>query len=275
MPKTVKIHPSAIIDPSAELAETVTVGPYTVIGADVEIGAGSQIGAHVVINGPTKMGVNNQIFQFASVGEACQDKKYKGEPTALIIGNGNVIREFATMHRGTVQDESKTVVGNENLFMAYTHVAHDCVIANRVIMSNNATLAGHAHVGDGAVLGGFTGVHQFCKIGAYSMAGMFSAITKDVPAFVMVQGNLAKPFGLNVEGMRRRGSGEALIKLMKRAYRVVYRQGLALDVAKKTLQSLLIEIKEGDAPLEDQTSMVEHLLLFIESIESSNRGLIR
>lgn len=275
MSKNIKIHPTAIIDPTAELAESVEVGPYSVIGAGVKIGANTVVGAHVVINGPTIIGVENKIFQFASVGEACQDKKYKGEPTQLIVGDRNVIRENATLHRGTIQDASKTVIGNDNLLMAYTHVAHDCVIGNNVIMSNNATLAGHVQVGEGAILGGFTGVHQFCKIGDYSMAGMFSAITKDVPAFVMVQGNLAKPFGLNTEGMRRRGCSAILINCMKGAYRSLYRQGNTLEDAIKALHVLLAEVKTGDAKPEDRESMIAYLSLFIDSIEASTRGLIR
>ncbi len=274
MASTPRIHPTAVIDPSAQLAPSVEVGAYSVIGAHVEIDEGTWIGPHVVINGPTKIGKENKIYQFASVGEACQDKKYRDEPTTLIIGDRNVIRESATLHRGTVQDQSETVVGSDNLLMAYVHVAHDCVVGDHVILANNATLAGHVHVGDGVILGGFTGVHQFCQIGAYSMSGLFSAITKDVPAFVMVQGNLAKPYGLNVEGMRRRGSSKTLVALIKQAYRTVYRQNLTLEQAKSELQTMRASLAEPQYQAE-RSELVSQLDLFIQSIESSKRGVIR
>ncbi|MDX1409022.1 MAG: acyl-ACP--UDP-N-acetylglucosamine O-acyltransferase, partial [Saprospiraceae bacterium] len=183
------IHPTAIIDPAAELAEEVQVGPYSVIGPDVKIGAGTVIAPHVVINGPTTIGRNNRIFQFASVGEECQDKKYKGEPTRLEIGDDNVIRESVTIHRGTIQDNSLTRIGSRNLLMAYVHVAHDCMVGDDCIFANNASIAGHAHVGNGVILGGMTGVHQFCKIGSYSMTSGCSFVTKDIPAYVMAAGN--------------------------------------------------------------------------------------
>lgn len=183
------IHPQAIVDPSARLAEDVEVGPWTLIGPEVEIGAGSRIASHVVIKGPTRIGVGNRIFQFATVGEECQDKKYRGEPTRLEIGDHNVIREGVTLHRGTVQDAGVTRLGSHNLLMAYVHVAHDCVVGDHVIMANNAALAGHVHVGDHAVLGGFTAVHQFCRIGPHAMCGAGSVVLKDVPAYVMASGN--------------------------------------------------------------------------------------
>ncbi len=268
------IHPTAIVDSGAQLATDVVVGAYAVIGADVEIGAGSWVGPHVVIQGPTKIGAHNKIYQFASVGEACQDKKYRDEPTRLIIGDRNVIRESVTLHRGTVQDNSETRIGSDNLLMAYVHVAHDCIVGNGTILANNATLAGHVHVGDGVILGGFTGVHQFCKVGSYSMSGMFSAVTKDVPAFVMVQGNLAKAFGLNVEGMRRRGWSKAHIALLKNAYKLVYRQGLTLEEAKSKLVALSGELSQ-EAYGDDSVPMRESLSLFLDSLNASTRGIVR
>lgn len=254
------IHSTAIIDVKAEIAEDVEIGPYSIVGPDVKIGSGSVIASHVVLKGPTVIGKNNKIFQFSSVGEECQDKKYKGEPTRLEIGDGNTIREYVTIHRGTIQDQSLTSIGNDNLFMAYVHVGHDCIVGDDIIFANNATLAGHVTVGDGAILGGFTGVHQFCQVGAYSMAAMFSAINKDVPAFVMVQGNMASAHGMNFVGMKRRGYSKELIQTLRNAYRIVYRQGLSFDDAKSQLKSL------EPSP---------ELTLFIESLESSQRGIIR
>lgn len=255
------IHPTAIIDPKAELAADVQVGPYSVIGPDVVIGAGSVIGPHVVINGPTSIGAGNRIFQFASVGEECQDKKYKGEPTRLEIGDNNVIRESVTIHRGTIQDNSITRIGNDNLLMAYVHVAHDCMVGSNCILANNASLAGHVHVGDGVILGGFSGVHQFCKIGSFAMSSMFSAINMDVPAFVMVQGYPARARGMNYEGMKRRGYSKELISELRSAYRTLYRSGLTLNEA--------LERIEPDA----QTS--PEIGLFFESLKNSNRGITR
>ena len=255
------IHPTAIIDPKAEIAADVQVGPYSVIGPDVVIGAGSVIGPHVVINGPTSIGAGNRIFQFASVGEECQDKKYKGEPTRLEIGDNNVIRESVTIHRGTIQDNSITRIGNDNLLMAYVHVAHDCMVGSNCILANNASLAGHVHVGDGVILGGFSGVHQFCKIGSFAMSSMFSAINMDVPAFVMVQGYPARARGMNYEGMKRRGYSKELISELRSAYRTLYRSGLTLNEA--------LERIEPDA----QTS--PEIGLFFESLKNSNRGITR
>lgn len=270
------IHATAIIDPSAELATDVRVGPYTVIGPDVKIGQGCEIGPHVVINGPTEIGAHNRIFQFASVGEECQDKKYKGEPTKLIVGDHNVIRESVTIHRGTTQDNSETVVGNNNLLMAYVHVAHDCVVGNNIILANNASLAGHVKVSDGAILGGFSGVHQFCHIGAYCMSGMFSVITKDVPAFVTVQGNLAKPHGMNTEGMRRRGYTQEHVQVLKRAYKVVYRQGLTLEEASAAIDEMIKSVKtEGEVDQLVVPQVCDDLSCFKNSLSGSNRGIVR
>jgi UDP-N-acetylglucosamine acyltransferase len=212
-----KIHPTAIIDSSAILADDVIVGAYTIIGAEVELGAGCEISSHVVIKGPTKIGKNNRIFQFATVGEDCQDKKYKGERTFLEIGDNNVIRETCTIHRGTVQDNGITRIGNNNLFMVNVHIAHDCVVGNDCIFANNAGLAGHVKVGDGVIFGGNTGVHQFCQIGSHAMMGGASLVLKDIPAFVMVSGNPAQAAGMNFEGMRRRGWSSETITLLKRA----------------------------------------------------------
>ncbi|BBL74525.1 acyl-ACP--UDP-N-acetylglucosamine O-acyltransferase [Methylomagnum ishizawai] len=230
------IHPTAIIDPSAELAEDVEVGPYSLIGADVRIGAGTRIGPHVVIRGPTVIGRDNRIFQFASIGEDPQDKKYRGETTLLEIGDRNTIREFTTVHRGTAQDRGATRIGHDNLLMAYTHVAHDCVVGNGVIMANAASLAGHVHVDDCAILGGFSLVHQFCQIGQYSFSAMGSVITRDIPPYVMVGGSPTKPHGINSVGLERRGFSPEAIRQIRKAYKAIYKSGLKLEEA---LQSLI------------------------------------
>ncbi|WP_369602490.1 acyl-ACP--UDP-N-acetylglucosamine O-acyltransferase [Hahella sp. SMD15-11] len=255
------IHPQAIVDPRAELAPDVEVGPFSVIGPDVSIDTGTVIHSHVVVKGPTHIGRHNEIFQFASVGEACQDKKYKGEPTRLEIGDHNVIRENCTLHRGTVQDEGVTRMGSHNLLMAYVHVAHDCRIGDHVILANMATLAGHVTVDDHAILGGGTMVHQFCHIGAHSMAGGGSIVLKDIPAFVMASGQSAKPHGLNVEGLRRRGFSPEQIRTLKNAYKRVYRQGLTLDEA---ISRILEE--SGDEPM---------IQVFVDSLRRATRGIVR
>ncbi len=255
------IHPSAIIDPKAQLASDVEVGPFTVIGPDVTIDSGTRVESHVVIKGPTSIGKDNHIYQFSSVGEDCQDKKYNNEPTRLEVGDRNEIREYVTLHRGTTQDQSLTKVGSDNLFMAYVHVGHDCVVGDGVIMANNATLAGHVHVGDGAILGGFTGVHQFCTVGAYSMAGFFSAVNKDVPAFVLVSGIMAKAFGMNFEGMKRRGYSSELRHALRNAYKLVYRSEL-------TLAEAILE-------LEPKASESAEMKLFVDSLTSATRGIVR
>ena len=254
------IDPTAIIDPTAELAADVQVGPYTVIGPQVSIGEGSVIGPHVVIKGPTRIGRNNRIFQFASVGEDCQDKKYQGEPTRLEIGDDNVIRESVTIHRGTVQDNSLTRIGSRNLLMAYVHVAHDCIVGDDCIFANNASIAGHAKVGNGVILGGMTGVHQFCNIGAYAMTSGCSLVLKDIPAYVMVSGNPAAARSMNFEGMRRRGWSKDTIADLRRAYKVIYRQGLTMEAALAELQSW---------PASDE------LQLLIDSLQASTRGITR
>jgi len=225
------IHPTAVIDPAAELDAEVEVGPYSIIGPGVRVGRGTRVGPHVVIRGPTDMGRDNRIFQFASVGEDPQDKKYGGEPTRLTIGDRNVVREYATLHRGTAQDSGVTRIGSDNLFMAYVHVAHDCCIGDHVVMANAASLAGHIQVQDWATLGGFSIVHQYCRIGAHSFSAMGSVITKDVPPFVLVGGHPAEPRGINIEGLRRRGFDSSRIQRIKNAYRQLYLSGLKLDEA--------------------------------------------
>lgn len=255
------IHPSAIIHPDARLAADVEVGPWTIIGPDVEIGAGSVIASHVVIKGPTRIGKQNRIYQFSSIGEDTPDLKYKGEPTRLVIGDHNTIREGVTIHRGTVQDRNETSIGDHNLLMAYVHVGHDSVIGNHCILVNNAALAGHVHIGDWAILSGFTLVHQFCKIGAHSFSGMGTAIGKDVPAYVMVNGSPAEAKNINIEGLRRRGFTKEDITVLTKAYKTIYRRGLTLD--------------EALAELDAQVSECAALQLLIDSLRSSERGIVR
>ena len=255
------IHPSAIIDDLAGIAKGVSVGPFCVIGPDVEIGAGTVIGPHVVIRGPTSIGRENRIFQFASVGEDPQDKKYQGEITRLEIGDRNVIREYSTVHRGTIQDKSVTRLGDDNLLMAYTHVAHDCVIGNGVIMANGASLAGHVTVDDSAILGGFSLVHQFCRIGRYSFSGMGSVISRDIPPYVMVGGSPTRPRGINSVGMERRGFDAESILQIKRAFKLIYKSRLKLEEAIESLTTMA-----------EQSSEVIPLLEFLKQ---SGRSIIR
>jgi len=232
------IHNSAIIDPSARIADDVSVGPFSVIGADVQIGSGSVIGPHVVIKGPTTIGKYNQIFQFASVGEDPQDKKYQGEATRLEIGDNNVIREGCTLNRGTTQDLGVTSIGNDNLIMAYVHVAHDCMVKNNTILANNVALAGHVTIDDYAILGGYTLVHQFCVIGSYAFTAMGSVLPKDVPPYVLVSGHMARPFGLNVEGLKRRGFSADTVRDLRRAYKLIYKAGLTVEQASQQMRAL-------------------------------------
>jgi UDP-N-acetylglucosamine acyltransferase len=238
------IHPTAVVDRAAELDAGVEVGPYAVIGAGVHVGRGTTIGPHAVLRGPTDIGMENRIFQFASVGEEPQDKKYRGEETRLTIGDRNVIREYVTLHRGTLQDTGETRVGNDNLFMAYTHVAHDCRIGDNVIMANAASLAGHVLVGDWAILGGFTLVHQFCRIGVHSFCAMGSVIAKDVPPFVLVGGHPAEPRGINLEGLRRRSFPNTTIQAIKNAYKLLYMSNQKLEEAVKALRELAASYPE-------------------------------
>lgn len=254
------IHPTALIDASAKLAEDVEVGAFSIIGADVSIGAGTRIGPHVVIQGPSVIGERNRIFQFASIGEECQDKKYKGEATRLEVGDDNVFREGVTVHRGTVQDQGLTRIGSRNLFMAYAHVAHDCVVGNDCILANQATLAGHVSVGDGAILGGLSAVHQFSRVGAYAMCGGGSIILKDIPAYALVSGHPAETHGLNYEGMKRRGVSKEAMQALRSAYKLIFRQGLPLQEALDQLEA---------AP------RLPEVQLFIDSIKNSQRGITR
>ncbi|MBB3167859.1 acyl-ACP--UDP-N-acetylglucosamine O-acyltransferase [Simiduia aestuariiviva] len=255
------IDPRAIVDPSATLAPDVQVGPFSVIGPGVEIDSGCIIESHVVIKGPTQIGKHNHIFQFASVGEATPDLKYNGEPTRLVIGDHNVIREGVTLHRGTVQDRSETTIGNHNLLMVYAHVGHDSVVGNHCVIVNNAALAGHVHVGDWAILGGFTLVHQFCKIGAHAFTAMGSAIGKDVPAYVTVSGNPAEAKSINTEGLRRRGFSKEQLATLNKAFKLIYRRGLRLE--------------EALASLEEMAVNEAALTALIDSLRSSERGIVR
>jgi len=255
------IHPTAVVDKRAKLGAGVTVGPYTVIDGDVEIGEGTTIGSHNVITGHTRIGRDNRIYHFSSIGEANQDKKYKGEPTRVEIGDRNTFHEFCTIHRGTVQDQGVTRIGHDNWFMAYSHVAHDCRVGDNIIFANNASLAGHAHIGDWTVLGGFSGVHQFVRIGAHVMVGAGSIVTQDVPPYVLVDGNPCKPHGINAVGLKRRGFDPEAIMAIKRAYKTLYRSGLGFAEAK-------IELAVQAA----QNATVEPFAAFLET---SERGLLR
>ncbi|HRE15610.1 MAG TPA: acyl-ACP--UDP-N-acetylglucosamine O-acyltransferase [Rhodocyclaceae bacterium] len=255
------IHPTAVVHPNARLGEGVSIGAYSIVGEHVEIGDRTTIGPHVVIQGHTRIGRENRIFQFSSIGEVPQDKKYAGEQTRLEIGDRNVIREFCSFNAGTVQDVGVTRLGNDNWIMAYVHIAHDCQVGNHVTFSNNATLAGHVHVGDWATLGGFTGVHQFCKIGAHVMTAVSTVVLQDIPPYLMAAGNSAQPYGINVEGLKRRGFGPDAITALKRAYRTIYKSGLLLEEAK---QKLIEEARTST----DVQALVDFLAI-------SKRGIIR
>ena len=255
------IDQRAVIDDSAILADGVDIGPYSVIGADVSIGSNTVIGSHVVINGPTRIGANNRFFQFSSIGEDPQGKKYAQERTELEIGDHNVIREFCTINRGTVQDLGITSIGNHNLLMAYTHIAHDCKIGSHVVMSNGASLAGHVELGDYVVLGGFSLVHQFTHIGQYCFAAMGSAISQDIPSYVMVAGNPTKPHSINIVGLERHGFTTEVINEIRRAYKIIYKSGLKLGDAIAVLSEMSHETKEIEC--------------MVDFLRQSNRGIIR
>jgi UDP-N-acetylglucosamine acyltransferase len=255
------IHPTSVIDKGARLGATVSVGPYTVIDGDVEIGEGTTIGAHNVITGHTRIGRDNRIFHFCSIGEANQDKKYKGEPTRLEIGDRNTIREYCSLNRGTVQDGGVTRIGDDNWLMAYVHIAHDCEVASNTVFANNATLGGHVAIGDWTVLGGFVGVHQFVKVGAHVMAGVSSVITQDVPPYVLVAGNPCATHGINSIGLKRRGFSDEGVAAIKRAYKTLYRSGLSLSEAKAALAKQAGEHAEVRA--------------FAEFLDRSERGILR
>ncbi|MCB1911550.1 MAG: acyl-ACP--UDP-N-acetylglucosamine O-acyltransferase [Zoogloeaceae bacterium] len=255
------IHPSAIVHPDARIGNGVEIGPYSIIGADVEIGDECRIGPHVVIEGNTRIGRENRIFQFCSIGAAPQDKKYDDEPTRLVIGDRNTIREYCSFNLGTSQDLGVTTVGDDNWIMAYVHVAHDCVVGNNTIFANNATLAGHVQVGDWAILGGFTGVHQFGRVGAHAFCGVGTVLTQDLPPYVTVSGNPAAPHGINSEGLKRRGFTAEDIAAIKRAYRTLYRSGLSLDDARARIAA--------------SAEASEAVRLFSDFIADSGRGIVR
>ena len=254
------IHPSAVIDPSAKIADNVSIGPWTMIGADVEIGEGCDIASHVVIKGPTKIGAGNKIYQFSTIGDDTPDLKYQGEDTRLIVGDNNVIREGVTIHRGTVQDQSETVIGSNNLLMAYAHIGHDCVIGDNVIMVTNASISGHVYVGDWAILSGYALVHQYVHIGVHCFVGPAAFVYHDVPAFITAFGSPAEPRTINREGLKRRGFSADQISLANQAYKLLYRRGLLLE------ESIEAIAKLGDDPA---------IKLFLGSIEKSTRGIIR
>ncbi|GAA6134410.1 acyl-ACP--UDP-N-acetylglucosamine O-acyltransferase [Oceaniserpentilla sp. 4NH20-0058] len=255
------IDSRAIIDPSAKIADNVEIGPFSIIGPDVTIGEGSVIGSHVVVKGPTDIGKYNRIFQFCTVGEDCQDKKFKGESTRLEIGDHNIFREACTVHRGTTQDNSLTKIGSHNLFMVNVHIAHDVIVRDNCILANDTNIAGHVHIGDYVILGGASQVHQFVKVGSHSMCGTGSIVLKDVPAYVMANGNSAKPHGINIEGLKRRGFEKNDIKVLRNAYKSVYRKGLTVEEARGELLEFLKESNTVQA--------------FIDSIDQSSRGIIR
>lgn len=255
------IDSHAIVAADAELGEGVDIGAYSVIGAGVCIGAGSWIGPHAVINGPTMLGRDNRVFQFASIGDAPQDRKYRGEPTRLEVGDGNVFREFCSVNRGTAGGRGVTQIGHDNLFMAYSHVAHDCIIGSHCVMSNCTALAGHVELGDWVILSGYSGVHQFCKVGAHSFLANNAAVTRDVPPYLLVAGTPAEPKGVNSEGLKRRGFDATQISNIRNAYRLLYRSGLKLAAATEQLQALVADQPE--------------LLPFVQFLAVSERSIVR
>jgi UDP-N-acetylglucosamine acyltransferase len=274
------VHPTAILDARAELADDVRVGPYAVIGPDVVIGPGSRVGAHTVIEGPTRIGANNDIRAHSVIGGPPQDKKYRGEPTRLHIGSGNTIHEFVTINRGTVQDEGLTQVGNDNWIMATVHIAHDCRVGDHVILANTTNLAGHVHVGDWVILGGYTGVHQFCKIGAHAMTGVGSVVLHDLPPFVMASGNTAQAHGLNTEGLRRRGFAPEALAALRSAYKTLYRSGLTLAQARDALAEQLAQLRQTEPDTRIQPDDVAlspsaSVALLTEFLSRVERGIVR
>jgi UDP-N-acetylglucosamine acyltransferase len=260
-----KTHPTAIVEPGAVIHDSAEIGAYSIIGANVEIGARTRVGPHVVIDGNTRIGEDNVFYQFSSIGAPPQDKKYAGEPTRLEIGDRNTIREFCTFNRGTVQDVGVTRLGNDNWIMAYVHLAHDCQIGNHTIFANNAQLAGHVHVGDWAIMGGFSNVHQFCKIGAHAMVGMSTSLTQDVPPYVILSGNPAQAHGINSEGLKRRGFSREAITAIRHAYKVLYKSGLTLEEAKAAL-----EVQEQSEP-----EFAVELKLIRDFLQNVSRGIVR
>ena len=260
-----QIHPTALIDPRAELDSSVEVGPYAVIGPRVRIGADTSVGAHCVIDGHTTIGRDNRIFPFASIGGAPQDKKYAGEPTRLSIGDGNTIREYVTINTGTVQDEGETRLGDDNWIMAYVHIAHDCRLGSHIILANAVQLAGHVHLGDWVFLGGLSGVHQFVRVGAHAMTAFQTRLAQDVPPFVTAGGNPAEAQSINSEGLRRRGFSAERITLIKQMYRLLYRKGLTLDAAREQIEALRGELADADADI----------ALMQDFLATASRGIVR
>ena len=259
------VHPTAIVDAAAELAASVSVGPYAVIGAGVTVGEGTSIGAHCVIEGPTVIGRDNRIFPHAALGAAPQDMKYRGEPTQLVIGDRNTVREFCTFNRGTVQDEGVTRIGDDNWIMAYVHIAHDVQVGCRTVLANNATLAGHVRIGDWVIVGGLSGVHQYCRIGAHAMTGFQSHVSQDVPPFMMVSGHPLSVHGFNIEGLRRRGYSRERIALVKRMHRLLYRDGLTLEQSRAAIAALAGTVEGGD----------DDVRLLLDFVAASTRGIVR
>jgi len=262
------IHPTALVDKQAELAEGVTVGPYAVIGPQVTVGARTQIGAHCVVTGHTSIGEDNRFFPFSSIGEAPQDKKYAGEPTRLVIGHRNTIREYCTLNTGTVQDKGVTTLGDDNWIMAYVHIAHDCQIGSHTIMANATQLAGHVSVGDWAILGGLTGVHQFVRIGVHAMTGAGTTLLQDLPPYVIATGNPAAAHGINAEGLKRRGMSAAQIALLRRAYKLVYKSGL-------TLAESIAQLQDADSIGAADTQDQDVLGPLMDFLAASGRGIVR
>ena len=260
-----QVHPTAIVDPGAELAATVSVGPYAIVGAGVKVGEGTSIGAHCVLEGPTTIGRNNRISSHTALGCAPQDKKYAGEPTELHIGNGNTIFQFCTFSRGTAQDGGITRVGDDNWIMAYVHLAHDVQLGSHTILANNATLAGHVQVDDWAIVGGLSGIHQFCKVGAHVMTGFQSHVSQDIPPFMTVSGNPLGVHGFNAEGLRRRGFSRERIALVKQMHKLLYRDGLTLEAAKTALAGLVGTVEGGDADVQ----------MLLDFLAASTRGIVR
>ena len=258
------IHPTALLEPGAQLGAGVSIGPYAVIGSQVRLGAGVSIGAHAVVEGRTTIGADTRIFQFASIGAAPQDKKYAGEPTELVIGERNTIREFCTLNTGTAQGGGVTRVGDDNWIMAYVHIAHDCCVGNATVLANNVTLAGHVQIDDFAIIGGLTGIHQFTRVGAYVMAGFASHISQDVPPFMMVDGNPLAVRGLNLEGLRRRGFSPERVLAIKQMHRLLYRQGLTLVAARAAIAQLAAP---GDAQ--------QDVARMLDLLDASSRGIAR
>ena len=259
------IHPTAIVDPQAMLDDSVEVGPYSVIGPNVTIGAGTRIGAHVVIEGHTTIGRDNRFHQFCSIGGPPQDKKYSGEPTGLEIGDRNTIREFCTINTGTVQDAGVTRLGSDNWILAYVHLAHDCQVGSHTIFSNNATLAGHVHIGDWVIMGGFSAVHQFCKVGAHAFVGMTTSLTQDVPPFMLVAGNPATARTVNIEGLKRRGFTPEQIAAIRKAFRLLYKSNLSLDEARAALAA-------EEAAVPAAAAQLAQIRVFLDS---ASRGIVR